>query len=123
LVAGTDPDDGTILNEQLGSGEPGENIYTALFDLLSEPSGELVQGDDVVAVVLKRCWNDREPELTRLGQEQDVIFLNRILDRSAFLFPVWHQFIDATRIHDCAGDDVRTDLLSLLQNSNRGVFV
>ena len=123
FVAGTDADNGIAFDEQFGSGKSRKDIHAALFDLLAKPARELVERDDVVAVILQRRRNDRQRELARLREEENVIFLDRILDRSAFFLPVRHQLIDAARIHYRSGDDVGADLLPFLKDGDRSVFI
>src|SRR5581483_6120168 len=108
---------------KFGSGKTGENIDPALLHLLAEPAGEFVQRDNVIAVVLKRCGNNRETELAVPGQEQNVVILDRVLNRGTFLFPVGHQLADTPGIHHRTGDDVSTDFLPFFQNSDGNVFI
>src|SRR5262245_28366299 len=57
------------------------------------------------------------------GQENNVIFVNALLYRRALLLPVRHQFIDPPRVHDSAGNDMRSNLFSFFENRNRQVLV
>ena len=123
FVAGPHTDDTVILEQQLGAGKSGKDIDAALFHLLAEPARKFVQRNDVVAVVLKGSGNDRQAEFAALGQEENMIFLDRLLDRRAAFLPVRHQLVDAARIHDGAGNDVGADLLAFLENGDGEIFI
>ena len=47
-----------------------------------------------------------------------MIFIDDAFDWRAFLFPVGHQFVDATRIHNRARNNVRADLLPFFENGD-----
>src|SRR5213593_1782389 len=93
LVACAHAGDGISVNEELCAGESGKYIDAGFFDLFAEPSRELVQRDNVIAVILQRRRNNREAEFAILRQKKDVIFLDRAFDGSASLLPIRHQFV------------------------------
>src|SRR5262249_20583834 len=94
---------------------------TAVLHLLTEPSNELVERDDVVSVVPQRRRRDGQSELSVSGQVQYAVFFDRPLDRRPTLLPVRHQFLNATWIHDRAGNDVGAVLLTLLKNGDGNI--
>ena len=72
-----------VLDQQLGAGKSRKDIDAALFHLLAEPARKFVERNNVVAVVLKGSGNDGQAKFAVLRQEENVIFLDRILDRRA----------------------------------------
>ena len=50
-IAGADADHAVAVDQHLLAGKPGEDVDALGFDLLRQPLRELVQRDDVVAVV------------------------------------------------------------------------
>ena len=52
------------------------------FDLLRQPLDELVERDDVVAVIAKRRRRDRQPELAAGDQEVDAVVVTSRLERA-----------------------------------------
>ena len=61
----------SLVEEQFGGGESGEEGDSGLLDLGGEPLHEFVDGDDVVAVVAQRRRHDGEFVLARPGEEID----------------------------------------------------
>jgi hypothetical protein len=51
------------------------------------------------------------------------IFLDRLLDRRAFLLPTRHQFADTTRIHHGARYDMRSDFFTFFENGNGDIRI
>ena len=74
-------------------------------------------------MILERRGNDRQTEFAVLREEQDVIFFDGIFNRTALLFPVGHQIIDAAGVHDGARNDMRADLFPFFENRDRKILV
>src|SRR6266850_1273718 len=123
FVSGTHADDRVSINEKLGSRESCKDVNTAFFDLLAKPSGEFVQRDDVISVILKRRRDNRQIEFAIPGKKKNVVLLHRAFNWPTFLFPVRHEFVNAVRIHDRSGDNVRSNLLAFFENGDGKVFI
>src|SRR5436190_21415770 len=71
-IAGAHAEDSCALHQDVLPREAGEEIDVRRLDLARQPADELVERDDVVAVVAKRRRDDRERKLGRLGKEVHV---------------------------------------------------
>ena len=58
------------------AGEAGEEVDAFGLDQRRQPLDELVERDDVVAVILERRRRDRQPELAAARQEVDVVVVH-----------------------------------------------
>ena len=70
--------------------------------LLGQPPGELVERDDVVAVILERRRRDRQAELALRRQEVDVVLTHFLGERRALGDEVGNQVTQRRRIEECA---------------------
>jgi hypothetical protein len=66
FITGANTDNSVIFDEHFSTGEAGKNIDAALLDLFTKPADKLVQGNDVVSVILQRRRCDRQTELALL---------------------------------------------------------
>src|SRR5262249_14609509 len=123
FVAGSDTHYAIVFDQQIGSGKTGKEIHTALFNLLTEPPCEFIEGHNVIAVIPKWRRNDRKLKCPVLGQKQYVIFVHCFLNRCALFLPIRHQFVNAARVHDSARDNMRADLFAFFEDGNRKVFI
>jgi hypothetical protein len=64
--------------------EAPEQIDAFGFHLRREPLGEVAQGNDVIAVILKRRRRDRQANLRFPRQEVDVVVVDGRAERCAF---------------------------------------
>ena len=70
------------------AGKPGEHVDAFGLDEAAQPLHELVQRDDVVAVVGERRRRDRKPELRAACEEVHVIVVHLGCERRALLLEV-----------------------------------
>ena len=52
-----------------------------------------------------------------LGQEQEAVVGDRLVQRRAVFLPVGNQLVERARVHDRAGQDVRAGLRALLEHA------
>ena len=64
------PTNCVALDQQFRAGEARKNIDAAFLNLLAKPADELVQRNNVVAVVLQRRWNDGQPNFRLLVRKR-----------------------------------------------------
>ena len=86
--------------EHLAAREPGENVDALLLGQPGQPSDELVQRDDVVAVILEWGRSERETDLPARGQEVNLVVVDRRLERRPSLFPVRDQVTKRGGVED-----------------------
>ena len=82
-VAGADADHAVAIEQHRLPGKAPEQVDAFGLDLRRQPLRELVQRDDVVAVVLERRRRDRQPQLLLRGEEVDVVLLHLAGQRRA----------------------------------------
>ena len=119
LVAGSDSDDASVLDEQLLRDRLRKDRRARLLGLLREPAGQLRQGRDVVPVVLHRRRR-RDPHRAVVPQEVDALRLDLAVERHV-RGPLLtaEQAPEAARVDDRAGERVRARLLALLEHGHR----
>ena len=78
--------------QHLCGGEAGVDFDAQLLGLLREPTANVSETDDVVAVIV-HLRRRRQPEGLFLGEEEKVIFRRRGVQRRVFLLPVGNQLI------------------------------
>ena len=103
--------------QHLGGGETWVDLYSELFGLLRQPAADVAEADDVVALVV-HLRRRRQPERLLLGEEQEVVFGRRNVERRALVPPVGNQFVERARLDDRARQDMRADLGPLLDNAD-----
>jgi hypothetical protein len=54
-----------------------------------------------------------------LGEEEELVARDRLIERRALFLPVGDQLADRTRVHDRAREDVRARLRPLLEDDDR----
>ncbi len=57
------------------------------------------------------------------GEDDEAVFGNRRVERSALFLPVRDQFVQRARVHHRAGEDVRADLGAFLDQADVDVCV
>jgi hypothetical protein len=118
LVARAHADHAAILDESDGGGELGEDVDPHRLDLRRHPLDDLAERDDVVAVVLQRRRQDRQPQRPLLGQVEDVLTADLGLERR--LLPLLgEELTQRARVEHGAGERVAADLLPLLEHGDR----
>ena len=73
-------------------------------------------------MIAQRRRRDGERELARFGEVEHVVVVDGPNRRCSAFLPVRDQFVDAARIHDRAGKDVRSNLLALFENGDRCIL-
>mmetsp|Transcript_14678 Transcript_14678/g.47985 ORF Transcript_14678/g.47985 Transcript_14678/m.47985 type:complete len:241 (-) Transcript_14678:207-929(-) len=109
-----------LVVQQLHRPVPGKHLHAELLRLLAQPSHHVAQTDNVVAVVVDRALGQhrqRDPE--RLGQQAHLVLLDRSRPRRAVHRPpVREQLVERPRLQHRAGQRVRTELRSLLEQGD-----
>ena len=110
-----------IVIKHFGGGEAGVDLRAQALGLLGQPAADVAERDDVVAVVLEllRHQRDRHPERPLGGQKQELLLLDRGVERGALVLPVGDQLVERARIEDRAGEDVRAHLRAFLEHADR----
>ena len=110
--------------EHFGGGEAREDLDAEFFRLRSQPTHDIGQADDVVAVVDEAVR--QQPVRVRvrlvLGQEVETVLGHRRVERRTALLPVGDELVDRPRVHDRARQDVRAELGALLEDDDAHVL-
>ena len=109
-VAGTDAEHALAIHQRIGAGKTGEQIDALGLDEAGEPFDELVQRDDVVAVIAKRRRRDRKAELAVSREKVDAIVVHRRGERCAPGFEVGNEIAQARWIEHRAGQHMSARL-------------
>ena len=115
LVVSANAGDAVALEKQFRSGESGEDRDAGFFDLASEPLHELVQRDDVVAVIAKERRCDGKLEFRFFCEEVDA-FLDHFRVERRLLFEVGQQFRNRTGVEQSSREAVLSDLAGFLED-------
>lgn len=93
--------------KNFGGGESRVNFDSQLFGLFREPSSELREGDDIVALVghLRRV---RHGEGTGRSEPSHRIGERFLVERCAEFFPIGNQLVEGLRFNDSSREDVST---------------
>lgn len=118
-VVGGDAQDAPVrLVQHLAGAEAGVDLDADLLGALAQPLCELVQAQDVVALVV-HLRRGGQGHGHGLGQEAHVVVGGgggAVEARLVVLGqPVWEEFLDGVGLDDGAGEDVGADLASLLE--------
>ena len=120
-VAGGDATDRACLVVQhLGGGKARENFDAEILGLLTQPTAQVTETDDVVSLVV-HLRRRRQAHGALAGQEQEAVFANWCLERRTELFPIRQQLDERTRFQHGAGQDMSADLGTLLDDAHAQV--
>src|SRR4029077_15962797 len=114
LVVGANTNHAVALEQKLGAGEPGEHRDPGFLDLAAQPLHELVQRDDIVAVVAQKRRRNRELEFRFLGKEVNRFLRDLSVERRIFL-EIRQQLRNRARIEQGPRETVLSNLTRLLQ--------
>ena len=106
--------------EDLGGGKARIDLDAGSLCLFGQPSAQIAETDDEVAVVL-HLRRRGQPNRAGLVQEQEAVLGCRRVQRRATLLPVGEQFRERPRLEHGARKDVRADLGTLFQDTDRDV--
>ena len=115
-VARSHADDAVSLHQQLGAGKPGKHVDAFRLDEARKPLAELLQRDDVVAVIPKRRRRDRKFDLAGLRKEVDAIFAHLRRKRRALGLEIGNQLCKRARIEHRSRQQMRAGLGGLLEH-------
>ena len=118
-IAGAHADHARAVVEHLRCGKPREDVHARGFDLTGEPLHELVERDDVVAVVLERRRRDRKRHLAALGEEIHRVVMHRARERRALGFEIGNQILQRAWVEHRARQHVRARLACLVEHRDR----
>ena len=100
LVARANTDDAVIfIIKHLRSGKFGEDVDASLFAFFAEPSGQTIERDDVIAVILEWRWCDGRANCVRLRQVEKIVFLDERFERRALFDEIRYQLLERARVH------------------------
>ena len=107
--------------QHLGRGKAGEDLDAERFGLRRQPAHDVAEADDVVAFVAEAIGQQgmRRRRRAGLGEEEELVAGDRLVERRALFLPVGDQLVDGARIHDRAREDVRAGLRALLEDDDR----
>ena len=114
FVVGAHANHAACFKQKLGAGESGEDGNAGFLYLAAQPLHELVDGDDIVAVIAHRRRSDGKLEFAGAGQEVNRLLHDRGIERR-FLFEAGKQLAHGTRIKQRAGEAMRANVARLLQ--------
>ena len=124
-VAGGDALHAAVFVEQdFRGGEAGVDLHAEVFGLLAEPAAEVAEADDVVALVVHRLRHQHARHLdarARAAQHIDLVLGDRRVERRAECLPIREQLVQRRRFEHRAGEDVRSDLGTLLDHADADV--
>jgi hypothetical protein len=109
-VAGCDAAHTAVFGIQhFGGGKAGIYLDTHGFGLFGEPAAHIAEADDVIAVIvhLGRC---RQPYCAGFAEQQELIALDRGVQRRATVLPVGEQFGQRLWFQHGTGQNMRADL-------------
>jgi hypothetical protein len=86
--------------------------------LLAHPLHQLIDGDDIVAVVTKERGIDGQFPLPTFGEEKNGVASDGSVNRRALLFEIGNKFKECPGIENCSGKAVRPNLACLLNDVN-----
>ena len=115
FVFGNYAGDGLAFVDQLRAGKLREDIYAGLLHETAEPLHQLVQRDNVIAVVPQRRRRDRQFPGAAGRQKIGGIIGDRRVERRRFR-KIRHEFGQSAGIEHGAGELVRADFASLFEN-------
>ncbi len=104
-----------IRKDELRAAEFLEDVDASGLDQPAEPLDELIEGDDVIALVLEGRRRNRKAEGRIFREQQCRIIRNGRIQRRALL-KTRHQLRQRPRIHDRTGKLVRPDLAPFFEN-------
>ena len=117
-IAGPNADNPISVHQQLAAGKPREHVYALGFDEARQPFAELLERDDVVAVILQRRRRDRKFDLAGRRQEVDAIFVNLRGKRRALGLEIGHELRERARIENGARQQMRARLGGFLEHGD-----
>ena len=94
FVAGPHANDLRAVGQHRLAREAGEEIDAGGLDLLGQPLGELVERDDVVAVVAERRRRNRQPNLPSRREVVDVVLVHLGFERRALRLEVGNELAE-----------------------------
>ena len=107
-----------VVVKHLGGGKAGVDLDAELLGLARQPTAQIAEADDVIAVIVHRR-RGRQPQGAVLRQVQKAVAGRRGVERGAALAPVRDQLIERTRLEHRAGQDVGADLGAFLDDTDR----
>jgi len=121
-IAGGDTLDAVvILIKNFGRRKTGKNFGTQLNCLFSQPTTQIAQGDDVVAVVVHRPWQQQSRKAKRCpgsGEKIDIVTGDSGIQRCASFFPIREKLIQRGRLEYRTGQDMGANFGAFLQYAN-----
>ena len=118
-IARADADDAIALHQDVGAGESGEEIDAFALDETRQPLDELVERDDVVAVIGERGRRERKLDLAAARQEIHAVLVHGRRERRALRLEVRNELPQRRGIEHRARQHVRPGLACLLENRDR----
>ena len=106
--------------QNLGRGESRVDLDTERFRLLREPSTQIPEADDVVAMVAHQRRQEpvRDAVCLVRRKHHEPVFGDRRFQRSAPGLPIRNKLVDRFGIDHRAGQDVRADLGAFFEHAN-----
>ena len=115
FIFGEDAGDAVFVVEQFPAGKLREEVHALFFDEAAEPFHQLVERDDVVAMILQRRRSDGKFVAAGFGEVVGRVAGNGSVERSGF-FEVRDELAQSARVHDRAGKLVRADFAAFFQD-------
>ena len=118
-IAGTDPLDYAILDQQLGCGGLGEDVDAGFLGFVGEEATQLRDRGDVVAVVAEVRRHRLQRQRRLRGQEVDRVLGHLLKYRPLLLGQVGEELFHRRGLHVGSGEQVGAGHLALLDHRDR----
>jgi hypothetical protein len=111
--------------KELGAGKTRKDFDPEPFRSLAEPTANLTQRDDEIAVVVHQRRHECVGKPQRAGRSKPIeaILRDRRRDGCVLLAPARQQPIETDRVDNRTGKDVRPDLGALLDHDHRDLGI
>src|SRR5580700_2669956 len=117
LISGAHADHAIFVPEQLLPGKSWKDLRAARLGLIAEPNAQLLQGRDVLAVIVQRWRRKRRGDLAAPGEEPQFVAGNRRLHGCA-VAPRWKQLVKRARVHHRTRKPVVSNLAAFFNHED-----
>mmetsp|Transcript_56884 Transcript_56884/g.94583 ORF Transcript_56884/g.94583 Transcript_56884/m.94583 type:complete len:286 (-) Transcript_56884:161-1018(-) len=104
--------------EWLTRTEPRQYHHIECLRLFTQPSTQLTQRDDIVAIVAEIGWNEWRRDTCAFAQIPKFVLGHCLMQWCALFFPVWNEFIQRNGIEHIARHNVRSNFSAFLHHTH-----
>ena len=125
-IAGCDADDGTfVVVEHFLRGKAGVNLDTEGFCLGREPTTEIAERNDVIAVIIEQFRHSeiRQSHRASRAEEIEPVIRDRRFHRTiGIIAPIRDQLVETDRVDHRTGKDMRANLGAFFHKNDRDLL-